>query len=92
LRESAIRCPSVFLAIPAFIASLGSVIDPLNYNWDYAYANELPVAVEDPAWANWGNRLYGTVCWSADTSFIYWGHGNETHRPSTATSCLCYEL
>jgi len=32
LRESAIRCPSVFLAIPAFIASLGSVIDPLNYN------------------------------------------------------------
>jgi hypothetical protein len=27
-------------------ASLGSVTDTLNYNWDCAYANEFPVAVE----------------------------------------------
>jgi hypothetical protein len=39
-----------------------------------------------------GNRVSGTVCRSAGTSFIYWVHGNETHRSSTATSCLCYEL
>jgi hypothetical protein len=32
LRESAIRRPSVYLAIPTFIASLGSVTDPINYN------------------------------------------------------------
>jgi hypothetical protein len=50
LRENAIPCPSVCLAIPAFIASLGSVTDPLNYKWDCAYANELPVAVEDRTW------------------------------------------
>ena len=36
-----------------------------------------------------GNRPYGTVCWSASTSFIYRGRGNETHRPSTAMLCLC---
>jgi len=29
-----------------FTASLGSVTDTLNYNWDCAYANEFPVAVE----------------------------------------------
>ena len=28
-------------------ASLCSVTDTLNYNWDYAYVNEFPVAVED---------------------------------------------
>ena len=39
--------PSVCLAIPAFTTSLGSVTDTLNCNWDYAYANEFPVAVED---------------------------------------------
>jgi hypothetical protein len=30
-----------------FTASLGSVTDTFNNNWDYAYANESTVAVED---------------------------------------------
>jgi hypothetical protein len=25
-----------------------SVTDTLNYNWDRAYANDLPISVEDP--------------------------------------------
>jgi len=29
------------------IASLDSVTDTLNYNWDCAYPNEFPVTVED---------------------------------------------
>jgi hypothetical protein len=49
LTERASRRPSSFcLAVPAFPASLGSVTDTLNCNWDCAYANEFPVAVEDP--------------------------------------------
>jgi hypothetical protein len=35
------------LDIPALTASMGSVTDTLNYNWDYAYANEFPVGVQD---------------------------------------------
>ena len=45
--ERASRRPSVCLAIPALIASLGSVTDSLNYSKDCAYVNEFPVAVED---------------------------------------------
>jgi len=26
---------------------VGEVTDTLNYNWDYAYVNEFPVAVEE---------------------------------------------
>jgi len=47
LRESSRRRPSVVYAFLRFTASLGSVTDILNYNWDCAYANESPVAVED---------------------------------------------
>jgi hypothetical protein len=36
------RHPSVCLAIPALIASLGSIADTLNYNWDCAYVNDFP--------------------------------------------------
>jgi hypothetical protein len=36
------------LDIPALTASLGTVTDTLNFNWDCAYANEFPVAAEDP--------------------------------------------
>jgi len=36
----------VCLAIPALNASLGSVTDTLNCNWDCADANDFPVAVE----------------------------------------------
>jgi hypothetical protein len=39
--------PSVFLAIHALKASLGSITDTLNYNWDCAYVNGFPIAVED---------------------------------------------
>jgi len=42
LCESASRRPSVYLASPALTAPLGSVTDVLNYNWDYAYGNDLP--------------------------------------------------
>jgi hypothetical protein len=38
----------ILLVIPALIASLGSVTDTLNCNCDCAYANEFPVAFEDP--------------------------------------------
>ena len=41
------RRPSVCLASPALTASLGSVTDTLNCNWDCAYANDFPLAVED---------------------------------------------
>ena len=47
-RESASCRPSVCMAIPALTACLGSVTDTLDYNRDCAYANEFPVAVEDP--------------------------------------------
>jgi hypothetical protein len=40
LNESASRRPSFCLAIPTLIASLGSVTDTLNYNWDFACAND----------------------------------------------------
>jgi len=41
LRFRASRRPSHCLAIPAFSASLGSVTDTCNYNWDCAYTNDL---------------------------------------------------
>jgi len=47
LGESARRRLSVVYTFLRFTASLGSVTDILNYNWDCAYANESPVAVED---------------------------------------------
>jgi hypothetical protein len=46
LRTSASRRPSACLAITARTASPGTVTDNLNCNWDCAYANEFPVAVE----------------------------------------------
>ena len=53
LRESASRRPSGCLAIPALTASLGSVTDTLNYNWDCAYANDFPSQLKT-TWANGG--------------------------------------
>jgi len=47
LDESARRRPSVVYTFLRFTASLGSVTDILNYNWDCAYTNESPVVVED---------------------------------------------
>ena len=47
LRESASRRPSVCLAIPALTASLRSVTDTLNYNWDCAYA-DFPSRLKTP--------------------------------------------
>jgi hypothetical protein len=41
LRESAIRRPTLRLAILALTAMLGSVTDT-NCNWDCAYANDFP--------------------------------------------------
>ena len=41
------RRPSLCLAIPALTASLGSIADTLNYNWDCDCADEFPVEVED---------------------------------------------
>jgi len=41
LHFRASRRPSHCLAIPAFSASLGSVTDTWNCNWDCAYANDL---------------------------------------------------
>ena len=38
---------SVCIAIAVLAASLGSLTDTFNCNWDSAYANEFPVAVED---------------------------------------------
>jgi len=35
------------LAIPAFTLSLSSVTDALNYNWDFAYAKEFLVALDE---------------------------------------------
>ena len=40
LHESTSRRPSFCLAIPTLSASLGSVTDTLNYNWDCACAND----------------------------------------------------
>jgi len=37
----------IFLGIPAFCVLLGEITDTLNYNWDYAYVNEFPYAVEE---------------------------------------------
>jgi hypothetical protein len=47
LNKSASRRPRLF-GHSCVTASLGSVTDTLNRNWDWAYANEFPVAVEDP--------------------------------------------
>lgn len=48
--RSASRRPSVCLAIPALTLSLGSVPYTLNYNWDYAYANDFPSRLKNPTW------------------------------------------
>jgi hypothetical protein len=48
LSIGASRLPSVCLAISALTASLGSVTDTVNCNWDCTYVNEFHVAVEDP--------------------------------------------
>ena len=53
MRESASRRPSGSLAIPALTASLGSVTDTLNCNWDCAYANDFPSQLKT-TWANGG--------------------------------------
>jgi hypothetical protein len=53
LLESAHRLPSICLAIPASTASLGSVTDTLNINWDCTPANDLPARLKTPTWANW---------------------------------------
>jgi len=63
LLESAHRRPSICLAIPALAASLGSVTDTLNVNWDSAYANDLLSRLKTPTWAtedhcSRGNKLY----------------------------------
>jgi hypothetical protein len=54
LRESASRCPSVCVAIPALTASLGSGTDTLTYNWDGAYVKHFPSQLKTPTWAHWG--------------------------------------
>jgi hypothetical protein len=44
--------PSVCIDIPALAASLGSVSDTLNCNWDCAYANDFPSRLKNPMLAN----------------------------------------
>ena len=44
--------PSVRLTIPALTVSLGSITSTQNYNWDCAYANDLPSRLKTPTWAN----------------------------------------
>ena len=56
-RESAVRRPSVCVAIPALTASLGLVTDSLIYNGNCAYANDFPSRLKTPTWANWGPLL-----------------------------------
>ena len=33
-------------------ASLGPKIDPLNYNWNFAYAKDFPSRMKTSTWAN----------------------------------------
>jgi len=49
--------PGVCLAIPAFIASLGSITDPLNCNRDCAYTNEFTSRLKTSTWEQWGPFL-----------------------------------
>ena len=45
--EGPSRSPTFCLANPALTASRGSVRHTLKYNWDRAYVDEFPIAVED---------------------------------------------
>jgi len=53
LRDSTSGRPSFCVAVPVFTASLGTITDTLNHNWDCAYDNDFPLWLKTLTWANW---------------------------------------
>jgi len=56
--EGGVDVLSVGLSIPALTASLGSVSGTWNYNWDCAYANDLPSRLKNPTWEHVSNNAH----------------------------------
>jgi hypothetical protein len=50
--ENVSRRSSFCLAIPALTASLYSLTDTFNYNWDCAYANDFSSRLKTSTWVN----------------------------------------